>query len=390
MLAPDWPRRAEALCARLVADGKLSSPEWQAAVRAVPRHELVPRCWVPDDRGRWTVMDTSTEDGRDAWLDLVYSNAAVVTMVATNAAGHTTVQSSSSMPSLMTRMLESLDVRDGHRVLEIGTGAGYNAALLCHRLGQGNVYSVDVEPELVDLARDRLAKIGYRPTLVAGDGALGLPDEAPFDRIIATTAVPAVPWPWIEQTRRGGVILADVKIRGQWGSLVRLIRTAPDRAEGSFDPVYGSFMRLRHEPNQAYPETARTPLPDDAPVVERSTTVDPRTPFTRLVVWFLAGLRLQPWIGLGYSGGDPRTAPRSVRLTAEDGSWTEVDLVATFSRHAVREAGPTKIWAEVERADQQWHDWDRPGWERFGLTVTPGQQRVWLDNPDSDQRWPVR
>ncbi|MGH3815480.1 MAG: methyltransferase domain-containing protein [Pseudonocardiaceae bacterium] len=72
----------------------------------------------------------------------------------------TTSRSSSSMPGLMTRMLEALDVCDGHRVLEIGTGTGYNAGLLAHRLGDANVFSVDIEPDLVDLARARLAFIG--------------------------------------------------------------------------------------------------------------------------------------------------------------------------------------------------------------------------------------
>jgi len=57
-------------------------------------------------------------------------------------------RSSTSMPCLMTRMLETLDVRDGHDVLEVGTGTGYNAALLCHRIGDQHVFSVDIEPDL--------------------------------------------------------------------------------------------------------------------------------------------------------------------------------------------------------------------------------------------------
>jgi protein-L-isoaspartate O-methyltransferase len=87
--------------------------------------------------------------------------------------------SSSTKPDLMLRMLETLDVRDGHRVLEIGTGTGYNAALLSHRVGDHNVYSVDVDAELVRLARERLAGAGYRPTLAAIDGEGGLPEHAP-------------------------------------------------------------------------------------------------------------------------------------------------------------------------------------------------------------------
>lgn len=62
--------------------------------------------------------------------------------------------------------------------------------------GAANVFSVDVESDLVDQARARLAELGYHPTLVVADGAAGLPEHAPFDRIIATCSVPAIPWPW--------------------------------------------------------------------------------------------------------------------------------------------------------------------------------------------------
>ena len=140
-----------------------------------------------------------TGQGQRDWLEQVYSNKALLT-VAADCSGPRSLRSSSSMPGLMTRMLEALDVRDGHRVLEIGTGTGYNAALLAHRLGDANVFSVDIEPDLVELARQRLARIGYHPTLVAADGAAGLAEHASFDRIIATCAVPALPWTWVEQT----------------------------------------------------------------------------------------------------------------------------------------------------------------------------------------------
>ncbi|QYN32955.1 methyltransferase domain-containing protein [Pseudonocardia sp. DSM 110487] len=93
-----------------------------------------------------------------------------------------------------------LDAAPGHTVLEIGTG--YNAALLCHRLGSEAVTSIDIDPELVDAARETLMSVGFTPTLVAGDGADGVPERAPFDRILATCAVPAVPGAWGATRRR--------------------------------------------------------------------------------------------------------------------------------------------------------------------------------------------
>ncbi|MCZ9339668.1 methyltransferase domain-containing protein, partial [Streptomyces sp. TRM76130] len=102
--------------------------------------------------------------------------------------------SSSSQPSLMALMLAELRVADGDRVLEIGAGTGYNAALLCHRLGDdGLVTTVDLDPEITDSARRHLDAAGYHPAVVTGDGARGVPGRAPYDRIIATCALPAVP-----------------------------------------------------------------------------------------------------------------------------------------------------------------------------------------------------
>ena len=84
----------------------------------------------------------------------------------------------------MTRMLETLDARVGHDMSEIGTGTGYNAALPTHRIGHDHIFSIDTDPELVELARERLARIGYRPTLVVTDSVNGLPEHAPYDRYL--------------------------------------------------------------------------------------------------------------------------------------------------------------------------------------------------------------
>ncbi len=158
-----------------------------------PDHELVPAYYEQEPvTGAWLIRD-ATDSG---WLEQIYANRGLFTKIgeATGSWGTAAVGlSSTSTPGLMTRMLETLDIHEGHKVLEIGTGTGYNAALLAHRLGAEHVFSVDVDRELVDLARDQLARIGYRPTLVAADGASGLSEHAPYDRIIATCSVPAVP-----------------------------------------------------------------------------------------------------------------------------------------------------------------------------------------------------
>jgi protein-L-isoaspartate(D-aspartate) O-methyltransferase len=182
---------------------------------------------------------------------VVYSDDSLVTKAKPHAAGHMLAggqplrvpTSSSTMPSLMARMLEALDVHDGMRVLEIGTGTGYNAALLAHRLGAANVVSIDIDPDLIDQARQRLAELGHSPTLLTGDGAAGAADHGPYDRIIVTAAVPEIPLAWIEQLTPGGKILANLRGDLAGASLCLLTKhDTDDEVIGPILPIGGHFM----------------------------------------------------------------------------------------------------------------------------------------------------
>jgi methyltransferase of ATP-grasp peptide maturase system len=379
----DWTDRAATLANELIAAGKLHSPQWIAVVRAIPRHALVPVFYEQDPAtGDWLARDATDP----AWADRIYSNRALFTKIgeATGSWGSGVVGlSSTSTPGLMTRMLEALDVHDGHDVLEIGTGTGYNAALLAHRLGDTHVFSVDVDGELVDLARHHLDTIGHRPIVVAADGARGLPEHAPYDRIIATCSVPAIPRAWVDQTRVGGLILADLKLSVHAGNLV-LLERGVDRTEGRFDRNWAGFMALRTAP----PVGQRAACEQHEAVV-RTTDLDALRPWENLVAWFLAQLSVPTEIGYGHSLDEQTGLPTDVLLTGADGSWCEVSERAAAGGRQVREAGPTPLWRAVENAHSYWHELGRPGWERFGLTVTPGRQWVWLDSPDGDHTWPL-
>ena len=148
---------------------------------AAPRHVFVPATYQQDNSGAWQPVDVTSASG----LDLVCTPTTLVTALADRGT-HQEAVSTSTKPDLMLRMLETLDVHDGHKVLEIGTGTGYNTALLSHRLGANLVFSVDIDAELLQRARSRLHAIGFRPTLVTADGANGLPEHATFDPIIVT------------------------------------------------------------------------------------------------------------------------------------------------------------------------------------------------------------
>lgn len=379
----DWTDRAATLADELIAAGKLHSPEWVAAVRAIPRHALVPAFYEQDPgNGQWLTRDATDP----AWAERIYSNRALFTKIgeASGSWGSGVVGlSSTSTPGLMTRMLEALHVHDGHDVLEIGTGTGYNAALLAHRLGDTHVFSVDIDDELVDLARHRLDAIGHRPIVVAADGARGLPEHAPYDRIIATCSVPAIPRPWLEQTRVGGLLLADLKLSVHAGNLVLLTREA-DRAEGRFDHDWAGFMARR----------TATPTADRAvraqhEAASRTTGLGSLRPWENLVAWFLAQLSVPTEIGYGHTVDEHTGRPADVLLTGADGSWCQASERADDGVRQVREAGPTRLWRAVENAHGLWHELGEPGWERFGLTVTRDRQWVWLDSHDSDHTWPL-
>lgn len=371
-----WRELAHRLAEEVAAEGALQSRAWRDALEVVPRHVFVPRFHIQQPDGSWA----ETNSGDDGWLDAVYRNQPLITDLATTSTGERVTVSSSTKPGLMVRMLEALEVRDGQRVLEIGTGTGYNAALLAHRLGSGEVYSVDIGAALVELARDRLAGLGLTPTLAASHGASGLPEHAPFDRIIATCSLPAVPWTWAEQLRGGGLVLVDLKPSVHAGNLVLLTRHA-DRLEGRFLPRWAGFMAMRGADRA--PETPGRTIDLDAGT--RSSTLLEPLPWSSLVPWFLAQASMPGEVTFGYRGTQQQWAV----FSTNDGSWAAVTTKP--GEREVRQGGPVRIWDAFEATQGRWDELGRPNWDRLGLTVTPdGRHRVWLDEPTGDVGWDLR
>lgn len=228
---------------RIVAGGGLTDPAWRAAFAEVPRHLFVPvyyrGAFGDAGHGRYAADDPDPRR-RLRWLTGAYCDQPIATHVA-----HGELVSSSSQPSLMALMCQALDVREGQRVLEIGAGTGYNAALLAHRLGgTGAVTTVDLDAEITAAAREHLAAYGTAEalsvTVVTGDGALGHPPGAPYDRVVATCELPSIPPAWTAQCRPGARILAPFAT-----GLVLLTVRGPGRAEGRFLSTPAYFVPLR-------------------------------------------------------------------------------------------------------------------------------------------------
>ncbi|MEU7060308.1 methyltransferase domain-containing protein [Streptomyces sp. NPDC046197] len=233
-----------------------SDPVWRESFEAVPRHLFVPYYYVVGAGGyerRWG--ESPDPEARERWLRGAYEDVPLATRLRDGE-----LVSSSSQPSLMARMLAELGVEDGSRVLEIGAGTGYNAALLAHRLGDDDlVTTVDLEPEITESARGHLAAAGYRPAVVTRDGARGVPERAPFDRIMATCALPSIPRAWLVQCAPGGRILTPIAT-----GLVALTVHGPALAEGRFLDTAAYFVPLRGESRPELPAPRLDGLPPRA------------------------------------------------------------------------------------------------------------------------------
>ena len=210
----------ERLVAHVAETSQVREERILAALREVPRHLFLPH--LPPE---------------EAYLD-----DAIVTK--RNAAGQPI--SSSSQPAIMAIMLDQLALAPGQRVLEVGAGTGYNAALMRYLTGpDGAVVSVDIDPEVAAAARENLAAAGYRDvTVVAADGAEGYPPGAPYDRIIATVGVSDLAPAWLRQAGPQARIVVPLDVRGSQLA-VAFGRAGPGGHWTSRSIAPCGFMRMR-------------------------------------------------------------------------------------------------------------------------------------------------
>jgi protein-L-isoaspartate(D-aspartate) O-methyltransferase len=351
----------------------LRSARWISAFQAVPRHVFVPRIYA--DRGpggAYEPLDGADPAQRPAWLSVVYADEPVVTKLDGDV-----WLSSSSQPSLMAEMLEALAVTGAERVLEIGTGTGYNAALLAEGLGSAQVASIDIDAPLVAAARARLHSLGYTPTLATCDAADGYPGTAPYDRIIATCSLPRIPAAWISQTAPGGLIMANL-YRDLGGGALALLTVTDSAARGHFLPFFGGFMPTRTQPHVSGVDLLERVTGGGTP----RTTQIPAGALDEDAFMMFAALRLPD---IHHTGLLPDDGPEQSWLLAPDGSWAS----RTLPDGPVSQGGPQPLWDLLENAYQDWAQLGRPRREEFGLTVTScGDHVLWHQSPNR-RAWPL-
>ena len=197
MAESDFSMLRQALVESLVEEGVIRSKIVKEAMLKVPREEF-----VPIHLRHYAYEDTPLPIGYGQTI---------------------------SAPHMVALMCEEAQLAPGMRVLEIGTGSGYHAAVIAEIVGpKGAVYSIERLAELSSFARRNLARTGYldRVTLIIGDGSMGYPPAAPYDRIIVTAAAPEVPPPLIDQLAKEGIMVIPVGDR--FNQILYVVRKKSD------------------------------------------------------------------------------------------------------------------------------------------------------------------
>jgi len=343
------------------AMGAIGSAAVERAFRTVPRHRLLETFYHRASDGKVTTIRNDPGHPQRDHLALIYADDAL----ATRRAGGLPV-SSTSQPSLMARMLEFLGLADGMSILEVGAGTGYNAALMAEIVGdQRLVVTVDVLEDVVDQTRRLLAAAGYAQIQVLlRDGFDGVPEQAPFDRIMATVGCSDLSPNWAGQLTDDGAMLVPLA-HGSGHPLV-LVRKDGDALRGrmvlrtGFIPVRGPLhidnlwvagVRVTdpaetvHEPD-AEPRFA--PRRPDEPM----QPADDETDFV-----FFLGLH------------DRRATHTLEGPTLSDGP----DGWATLAPDGIRWWRDESLARELDRRYREWDARSRPALEDYQVTFVPVQ-----------------
>lgn len=401
MCAVDSDRWVAANAARLrlemaaaVAEEHELPPEWREVLGRVPRHLFLPdRVWEcgHNDDGEHENVEVNRTSDPEQWLTLAYADDSVTVQFDGGPVGAPPAEDAAEeatcaiSPPRVAADLAELQLKDGDRVLEVGTGTGYITALLAARLGEQNVVSIDIDPLLVEAATRSLGYAGLHPLVVCADASVGHAAGAPYDRVISTCAVQQVPYSWVEQTRPGGTIRvpranafldygeALLTVGGDGtasGRLLFPVRCTPMRGQA----IAKDVLELADVDEADYRESSTELDPHDFGSADAITMLSVRFPDV-------------------HSGHDVAEDEDGVCehwfMDAAGSSWASVTRREDASKHEVRQHGPRNLWDEVMAVYAWWQQVGEPAFHRFGLTVTPDRQFTWLDSPDAELTWDV-
>ncbi|MGV8143473.1 MAG: protein-L-isoaspartate(D-aspartate) O-methyltransferase [Methanothermobacter sp.] len=209
-------KEREELVDKLSRNGYIKTDQVKNAMLFVPREEFIP----PENR-RYAYIDQPLPIGKGQTI---------------------------SAPHMVAMICETLDLKRGMKILEIGSGFGYNAAVVAEIIGpEGHLFTTERIESLAKSARDNLKRTGFDQcvTVLHTDGTKGLKEEAPFDRIYATASAPKIPEPLKEQLKIGGRLLTPIGSRNHFQELICIVRLSENEYDSrklggvAFVPMIG-------------------------------------------------------------------------------------------------------------------------------------------------------
>ncbi len=283
----------------------------------------------------------------------------------------------STAPLTLLRLLDLAALRDGQRVLHVGTGPGYLAGVLSARLGPANVTSIDLLEANVAGASRNLEKlidldvIAHLPLLDVANGHNGYPDRAPYDVIVSTMTPERIPSAWTRQLTDGGRVVTEIGGEAA-GRVVVLEPDGAGQLSGRFADLSSNIMRdltVSHDP---IPATGPELPHPGTHLTENDLLYDDFLFFLQL---HRSDLQVvQPDL-------DSRTDPLELRDRRGNRAWVWAFGEPGGRPYRVAQAGEEALWDVVEEAYCRWNQLGRPQADRLGMTTTEAGTQLWLEHP---------
>ncbi|MFG2210483.1 protein-L-isoaspartate O-methyltransferase [Streptomyces sp. NPDC048638] len=379
--SPDATAARAAMVARLDTAGAIQPGPVRDALLALAREALMPQAYVrrsQDDEKppRWDLLDWTQPGHRPELINLLYSGNSVsiqhdgepITGRTPSSRTGGAMTSMSSTLAVTVDLLQELQLAPGQRVLDIGTGAAVTAAVACWICGDGGVVTLDRDAHVTRAAATHLADIGLRPAAVTGEGDDGCAERAPYDRLLATYAVPWIPPAWVDQLAPGGRALANLTAASpSWPGLAVIAKTRSGRVEAELRAVeFGHrlshnftriFLSREFQNRIAAGEGAHAFRSRHAPPADADRA------------FWLALINLRGGLVRDWSADHLRIGAPAC------GSWLTARLDEDAGDWAVTVHGPRDIWDEIQRVATLWR-----------AAGSPSGYRLHLD-PDSREQW---
>jgi protein-L-isoaspartate(D-aspartate) O-methyltransferase len=353
------------LVATLRKRGIIQSERVAQAFLEVPREAFVPSFYEQEKGPRW-IRQTPDMYEENRWIEKIYQDKPLVLL----SSEKNQAISSSSAPTVMALMLEALQIEPGMRVLEIGTGSGYNAALSAFLVGNPNlVTTIELERNLAAQAERALHESIGDIMIQMGDGRLGVARYAPYDRIISTASSPSLPRSWFDQLAPHGRLVMDLQgTLNQSGFLIVQKSADGSTATGTFSEQYLHFMPLRTEEQDISPFSSL--LQND--VTQEITLAMPALSeilFDETFHWFLQ------WQHPGMTlsrGTIKQGGPGDQRIITLIDAQRETILQLTEIQNGqwfARQRGGRGLWLRIERAYTEWRLLGKPARSDYSVEI---------------------